>query len=150
SFTKEVMVLKVEGDQRELAMWFPFEFFVEANLANSGKTRAQVEKDLTFLKPYHTIIVQCGFDKDDGSSAYASQKVVRARAFLKALDGEEIPPVDKVPPMVSATVEAMKKLMSAEGDEGSAAMHVLLFPAKTKAGKTIIDTSRKGKLTLAL
>jgi hypothetical protein len=26
----------------------------------------------------------------------------------------------------------------------------LLFPTKTKAGKTIIDTSRKGKLTLAL
>jgi hypothetical protein len=72
------------------------------------------------------------------------------RAFLKTGDGEEIPPVDKVPPMVSATVEAMKKLMSAEGDEGSAAMHVLLFPTKTNAGKTIIDTSRKGKLTLAL
>lgn len=150
SFTKEIMVLKIESGQTQLAMWFPFEFFVEANLAEPGKDREQVEKELKFLKPYHTIIVQCGLDREDGSTAYASQRDVRARAVLRLDKGVEIPALDKVPPLVSATVEAMKTLFAAEGDEGGANMHVLLFPATTKDGTPVIDTSKKEKLTLVL
>ena len=150
SFAKEILVLNLEGNQRQLAMWFPFEFFVEANLAEAGKGRADVEKELGYLRPYHIIVVQCGLDRDDGSTAYASQKEVRARAVLKPDNGNEIEPLQKIPPLVAATVEAMKTLMAAEGDEGGANLHVLLFPATTKSGKTIIDTSKKGKLTLIL
>jgi hypothetical protein len=150
SFTKEIMVLNVEGDQRQLAMWFPFEFFVEANLAGAGKNRAEVERQLRFLKPFHTVIVQCGLDKEDGSTAYANLKDVRARAVLKPDKAEAIPPLEKVPPLVAATVEAMKTAMAAEGDEGGSNMHVLLFPAATKDGRPIVDISKKGKLTLLL
>jgi hypothetical protein len=150
AFTREVMQIKLEGNQSQLAMWFPFEFFVEANLAEGGTTRDKVEKDLKFLKPYQTIIVQCSIENDDGEDSYASEKEVRARAVLKLADGTEIRPVKRAPPLVSATVAAMKKMMASEGDAGSANLHVLLFPAKTKDGKPVIDASKKGKLTLVL
>jgi hypothetical protein len=150
AFTKELMALKVDDGQRQLAMWFPFEFFVDANLTDPEKSRTSVEKDLSFLAPYHVVIVQCGVDKDDGSTAYATLQEVRARAVLRTDDGEEVAPVEKAPSLVEATVDVMKKLMASEGDEGSANMHVLLFPVATKSGKTIVDTSKKEKLTLVL
>lgn len=95
SFIKELMVLKTEGDQHQYqsAIWFPFEFFVEANLAEAGTSRAGVERRLRFLKPYHTIFVQCSLTQDDGSTAYASQRDVSARAVLRLDNGEEIVPL---------------------------------------------------------
>ena len=39
AFVKEIMKLKIEGNRIELAMWCPFEFYVEANLAEGGQTR---------------------------------------------------------------------------------------------------------------
>ena len=150
SFVKEIMVLKMEDNQRQLAMWLPFEFFVEATLADSGKKRADVESDLAFLKPYQAVIVQCGTDKTDGTTAYASREEVRSRLVLKLDDGKEILPLEKAPPLVSAAMEAMKKIMNSEGDEGSANMHVFLFPATDADGKAYLDTTKQGKLTLVL
>lgn len=149
AFVKELMVLKMEGDQSQIAIWFPFEFFLESNLAESGANRAETERELAFLKPFHTITIQCSVEQPDGSSLYASEKEVRSRAFLKLEDGTELLPVDKVPPLVSATVAAMKTLIEAEGDAGSANMHILIFPS-TKANKPVVDSSKKSKLTLVL
>jgi hypothetical protein len=150
SFVKEVMILKLEGDQRQLAMWFPFEFFVQAGMAEGGKSRSEVEKEIGFLKPYHVIMVQTGWDREDGTTVYSDEKEVRGRATLRLDQGKELKPLDRTPPLVSATVEAMKKMIASEGDEGSANMHVLMFPATTPDQKTVIDMSRKGKLTLFL
>ncbi len=149
AFVKELMVMKMDGDQSQMAIWFPFEFFLESGLAENNKSRAEIERDLAFLKPFHTITIQCSMDQPDGSNLYASEKEVRSRAFLKLEDGTELHPLDKVPPMVSATVAAMKSLIEAEGDAGSANMHILIFPS-TKDNKPVIDSSKKGKLTLVL
>ena len=150
AFVKEIMKLKFEGNRMELAMWCPFEFYVEASLAEGGQTRTAVERDIGFLKPYFTVIVQCSIDQPDGSSLYSSEKEVRTRAVLKLADGTEIHPLDKVPPAVSATVAAMKVIMASEGDPGGANMHVLVFPTKNKQGQSIVDTAQKDKLTLVL
>ncbi|MBI1903635.1 MAG: zinc ribbon domain-containing protein [Planctomycetia bacterium] len=150
AFTQEIMNLKMEGDKTQLALWFPHEFFIQAQLNDGNTTRGQAEQDLALLKPYHAVIVQCSIDKGNGKSDYAGQKDVAARAVLKLADGTEIAPVQNVPITVSLVVTAMKSFLSAEGDEGGANMHVLIFPAQTKEGKTIVDTAKKGKLTLVL
>ena len=150
AFTKEIMQLKMTGDQSELAMWFPFEFYVESSWEKSNQTREDAEKDVEFIKPYLTIIVQCSLDQADGSSLYSSEKEVRARAVLLLPDGTEIHPLDKVPPTVAATVAAIKALMSAEGDAGGANMHVLVFPSKDKQGNLVVDTKKISKLNLQL
>ncbi len=150
SFIKEIMILKMEGDQTQLALWFPFEFFLQANMAESGRTRAQAEKDIAFLQPYHVIAVQISLDQPDGSKVYTGEKSVRGRVSLKSDSGKAIKPLDRVPPLVSASVEAMKKLITAEGDAGSANIHVLVFPATTPDQKSVIDTSKKAKLSLVL
>jgi hypothetical protein len=152
SFVKELMVLKGEDRQLQIALWYPFEFFVQASLEKAGTSRADVERMLGFLRPYHTIFVQTAFTQDDGSTAYASQRDVRARAVLRLDDGEEIAPLDldKVPPLASGTVETMKKVMAAGGGERGANLHLLMFPATTKEGKAVIDPSRKDRLTLVL
>ncbi len=150
SFVKEIMILKMEGNQSQLAMWFPFEFFAQANLAEGGKSLADAEREVRFLKPFHVIAVQVALDQDDGSKVYSGEKAVRGRASLRLEQGGELKPLDRVPPLVSASVEAMKKMISAEGDAGSANIHVLIFPATTTDRKPVIDTAKKGKLTLVL
>lgn len=149
AFVKELMILKMEGDQSQMVFWLPFEFFLESNLAEGAKSRAETERELAFLKPFHTVAIQCSLEQPDGTSLYASEKEVRSRAFLKLEDGTELLPLDKVPPMVSATVAAMKTLIEAEGDAGSANTHILIFPS-TKNNKPVVDSSKKSKLTLVL
>lgn len=149
AFATEVMVMKMDGDQTHLALWYPYEFYVESGVAD-GDQRAQAEKHMAFLKPYITIIVQCSTDKEDGTSIYVPEEQVRSRAVLMAGDGSQVLPLAKPPAMVSATVAAMKAVFAAEGDAGSANMHVLVFPNKGKDGKPLIDATVRGKLRLVL
>ncbi len=126
------MLLNMEGDQSQLAMWFPFEFFMQANLAvEGGNSRADAEKELKFLEPFHVILIQASWDQEVGTSVYSNEKEVRGRASLRLEQGEELKPLDRVPPLVSAAVEAMKKRIASEGDAGGANIHVLIFPATT-------------------
>ena len=150
SFVKEIMKLKMAGNRIELAMWFPFEFYLEANLAQSVQTRQEVEKGIAFIKPYLTVIVQCSVNQPDGSSLYSSEREVRSRAVLVLPDNTEIRPLDKVSPVVAATVAAMKAMMASEGDPGGANLHVLVFPSKDKNGKWVVETNKKSKLKLLL
>ena len=53
AFVKEIMKLKMAGNRTELAMWFPFEFYVEASRAESGQTRQEVEKRMYEAINFH-------------------------------------------------------------------------------------------------
>jgi hypothetical protein len=150
AFTKEIMIMDFTDGQTHLAMWFPYEFFVAAALSEGKTTKVAAERDLEFLKPYITVVVQSSKNEADGTSVYASEKEIRARAVLRLADGTEALPLDKVPPRVSATMAAMKAVISSEGDAGSANMHIVVFPAFTKKGERIVDTTRKASLTLVL
>jgi hypothetical protein len=148
AFTKEIMIMDFSDGQDSLAMWLPYEFFVAATLNEGQKTRPEVERDLEFLKPYITMVVQSSFDQPDGTSVYATEKEIRSRAVLKLADGSEALPLDKVPPMVSAIMAAMKAVLGSEGGEGKANLHIVVFSGLTKTGEKIVDTSQKAKLTL--
>jgi len=148
ALTKEIMSLKVEDKLTQLAMWLPGEFFVEAALTDSSVTRDQAEKDLDFLKAYHTIAVESGQEQPDGSTIYESEKQIRARSVLRTADGREVRPIDKPPPKVSATVSAIKAVIAGGAD--TAGMYLLVFPAATQDGKLLVDASKRGKLTLVL
>lgn len=150
AFVKEIFKLRLDDNLSELAIWIPFEFYVEASLTDGGKTRQAVEKELEYLKPYTTMMVQCSIEQPDGTALYSSEEDVRKRAVLKLPDGTEIGPLASVPPLVAATVAATKTMLSAEGDPGGANMHVLVFPNKNKQGQPIVDASKKDKLTLML
>lgn len=150
ALTKEIMILEFENGNTHLAMWMTFDFFVVATTSQGKVTRAEAEKTLEFMKPYLTMVVQSSSTLADGTSAYASENEVRARAALKLPDGSVVTPLAKVPPMVSDLMAAMKTAIAAEGDAGSANMHILVFPATSKQGQKIVDTARKDKLTLVL
>ncbi len=150
SFVTEILKVEILGDVTQLAMWMPFDFYVEASLTDTRQPRDVIEQDMGFLKPYITMIIQSSIVQDDGSSMYAGESEVRKRAVLLAPDGSKIRPVDDPPPMVAATVAAMKTILASEGDAGGANMHVLIFPNKDKKGEPVIDTHKKSKLTLVL
>ena len=150
AFTKEVMLLDFSDNHMQLGMWLPFEFFVAAAVSERKMTKTEAEKNLKFLRPYLTLIVQNSLELDDGTSVYADEKEVRARAVLKLSNGVEVNPLVKVPPRITATLAAMKAVISQEGDSGSASMHILVFPAFTPQGEKIVDTSRQDQLTLLL
>jgi hypothetical protein len=149
SFIKETMALRMEGDRAELAMWFPHEFFLAASMER-GLPPATAERELEFLRPYLTIAIQTSYDKPDGTSVYATENDVRRRAVLRLDDGTELPPVQNPPPLVAATLAGIKGMLAAQNDNSSANMHFLVFPATTKQGKPVVQTSRKDKLRLVL
>lgn len=150
AFTKEMMALDLRDGRTHLAMWLPYEFFVAAALSEGKLPKATVEKNLDFLTPYVTLFVQTSIQQPSGIDWYADEKEVRARAFLRLSDGSEVLPLDQVPPSLTATMSALKAILSAEGDVGGANMHALIFPAATPRGQKIVDTSRKDRLTLVL
>jgi len=150
NFVKEIMLLKIEGETQHLAVWFPFEFFVAVSMADGKHTRASVESDLNFLKPYVTIAVQANRELPDGTSIYQTESEVRARTSLKLEDGTEIAPLDKAPPMVMAALAAMKSVFSQQGGQDRASTYFLVFPNKTKSGKAVVDERQRDKLTMLL
>ncbi len=152
TFLQEAFKLKVGGNMSDLAAWLPFEFYVESAFAEGGQSRELLSKDFQFIQPYLTIIVQSSVDQLDGTASYESEEAIRARAVLRQKGGAEVKPLTAkdIPPMVSATMIAMKSILSAEGDPSGANMHVLVFLNKGKDGKPIIDATKKGKLVLVL
>lgn len=149
-FVKEMMVLKMDGETQHLALWFPFEFFVAAGMADGKNTRASVEDDMGFLKPYVTLAVQVNRDLPDGTSLYQTESEVRARAVLKLDDGTEIAPLARTPPMLTAALSAMKSVIAQQGGEDRANTFFMIFPNKTRTGKAVVDERQKDKLTLLL
>lgn len=149
-FVKEVMIFKMEDGRSQLVMWLPYDFFAAAAASQSGRTAAEVDAEMGFLKPYITIAVQNSTERPDGGSTYLDESQVRARAVIKLADGAEIRPLTSVPPKVSATLAALKTLISAEGDAGSANMHILVFPRNNARGTPVVDTTKKDSLTLLL
>ena len=147
NFVGEIMVLKIDSAGTQLAMWFPYEFFIAAGRAEGRVTREQVERDLGFLKPYITIVVQNKLEQPDGTSTYLSEQEVRARAALRLDDGTQVLPLDDVPPRVAATVAAMKAIFTKDGQGNS---HIIIFPNSTKQGKQIVSETQRDKLTLVL
>ena len=149
-FVKEIMKLDIKEKYTQLAIWIPFEFYVASNSLGTNQSREEIERELEYLHPYITLIIQCSLEKTDGTSEYLSEREVRNRAVLRLKDGKEIPPLEEVPPMVSATVSAMKEIMMSEGDVGSANMHILIFPNKNEDGNVIVDENRRDKLVCIL
>ncbi|HEY9401432.1 MAG TPA: zinc ribbon domain-containing protein [Pyrinomonadaceae bacterium] len=150
SFVKEMMVLKIEGETQHLALWFPFEFFVAAGMADGKTTRSSAEADVAFLKPYVTVAVQVNRDLPDGTSLFQTESEVRSRAVIKLDDGAEIAPLDKTPPMLTAALAAMKAIFAQQGGDDRANTFFLIFPNKTRTGKAIVDERQKDRLTLFL
>ena len=150
AFTKEIMLLNFEGNQQHLVMWLPYEFFVAAATADGITTREAMEKEMGFLKSYLTLLVMNGMDRPDGTSVYAGEAEVRKRAALRLADGTEVRPLDAVPPKLSAIVAAMKAFMAQQGGADRENMHIIVFPAATSAGKSVVDATRKDSLNLVL
>ena len=149
AFTKEIMALRFDGQQQQLVMWTPYEFFLAAGMSD-GTPRESVERDLGFLKSFITVFIMSSSDRPDGTSVYATEAETRARTAIRLDDGTEVRPLAVTPPKVTAVVSAMKAFMAAQGGADRENMHVLVFPATTDKGRTIVDTTRKDKLTLTL
>lgn len=149
AFVKEIMVLDMQGDHTQLAMWFPYEFFVASVIAQ-GTPRAAAEKDTEFIKPFIILFVQNKTDQPDGSSKYLGEKEVRARAVLRLAGGEEVLPLERMPPMLTAVLSAIKTMVASEGDAGSANMHIVVFRNSTAQGKVIVNSAQRDSLALVL
>jgi hypothetical protein len=145
----ELMRFHVNAAKNQMAIWLPQELFVEGGLLEPGQSRAAVESELEFLKPYLMIVVQTSIDQPDGTSVYSAAEDIRERAFLALDDGGTIRPMENVPPLVSAVIAAMKVLFASEGDAGGENMHVLVFPGSIE-GVPIVNTTERDELHLVL
>ncbi len=147
-FTKEIMIIDFKDGKQYLVMWLPFEYFVSAAMSDATMSKASAESTVRFMKPFITLAVQAGIDQPDGSTIYATEKELAARAVLRMPDGTEERPVERIPPLVLGALAAMKAVITADG--GNANIHFLVFPAVNKKGTPIVDTKRKEELNLIL
>ena len=150
AFIKEIVSIKVSGNQTQSAIWLPLEFYIEANQITQEKNSAKIKKELAPLKPYLIFMVQCSIENPDSPVVHESLNQLRRRAILKDRDGSEIGPLLDIPEQLSVRLNAIKSLMSQESAQSAANMHILVFPFKNADGNLIVDTNKRDKLTLVL
>jgi hypothetical protein len=150
AFIKEIVSIKVSGNQTQSAIWLPLEFYIEVNQRIQEKNSAQIEKELAPLKPYLIFMVQCSMENPDLPAVYESLNQLYTRATLKDKKGSEIKPLLDIPQELSARLNAIKSLMSQDSAGSAANMHILVFPSKNADGNPIVNTNKRDKLTLVL
>jgi hypothetical protein len=149
AFAKEMMKLKIEGDQTQMGLWFPDEYFIQVGI-QEGRSRERAEKQASFLAPYLTFAVVRSIARKDGPAEYRSEDELRAKVVLQLADGREIAPLKELPPRVSEEIALIKEGMAANGGASMEHASILLFPSRTPDGRSIIDISKRQKLTLVL
>ncbi len=147
-FIKEIMIINIDDGQMNSAIWLPFEFNVHANASN-GKSIAEAEKELAFLKSYLIFMVQSSRERTDGSLRYASAEETKDRAVLLCRDGTTVNPIKIVPAQLAARLEKIKSVM-ANSAQNAKNMHILVFPSKNKNGRTVVNAAGRDKLQLTL
>lgn len=150
AFTLELTQFKVEGPQTQMVIWAPTDFMVQADLASSKDSLQTAEDNSAFLNPYIMIAIERRVEKSDGSYVYATEHDIRINAAIVLSDGAQIAPLQTVPPEVAQVAADMKAGMVHSGGANNKYMYILVFPATTKDGKQIVDTSKRDNLTLLL
>jgi hypothetical protein len=133
-FIKEITVINVKGNQTQSAIWLPFEF-------NARTASSQSADDVSILKSYLIFMVQC--TTDAGSSQ--TQEQIKSRAILKNTSAAILRPLAVIPAELSPRLDAIKAAMAADKN-----MYFLVFDSKDAAGKDVIESSKREKLTLVL
>lgn len=133
-FVKEITVINVKGNQTQSAIWLPFEF-------NARAAGGQSADDVSILKSYLIFMVQC--TTDAGSSQ--TQEQIKTRAILKNTGSTILRPLAAIPAELSPRLDAIKAAMAADKN-----MYFLVFDSKDAAGKDVIESSKREKLTLVL
>ncbi|MFA6426461.1 MAG: hypothetical protein WCW64_09830 [Phycisphaerae bacterium] len=133
-FIKEITVINVKGNQTQSAIWLPFEF-------NARAAGGQSADDVSILNSYLIFMVQC--TTDAGSSQ--TQEQIKARAILKNTGSVALQPLAAIPAELSPRLDAIKAAMAADKN-----MYFLVFNSKDAAGRNMIESSKREKLTLVL
>jgi hypothetical protein len=140
---KELLSMKLGDNSQCLAIWMPFEAFVEFSTQPDGKNRAAVEEEIDFLRKYQ-VIVTGGFVEDkEGTRTYATQKELEQLATLKLATGEVFPLAEKVPPRVAGMAAEFKRTFAANQGDFGKNMHVLIFSATARDGKTVLTANMR-------
>ncbi len=58
--------------------------------------------------------------------------------------------MEQPPPRVAALVSFMKTLIAADGGQGTANLHILVFPSSNRLGKPVVNTSQRDSLTMVM
>lgn len=148
SMVTEMMKMQLEGNQQQLVMWMPFEFFVACGTAQ-GDSWEEASKAMATFKDYNVVCVMREVTNADGTNTYASADQVQKSTFLRGADGEEVKPLATVPAKVSAMATVMRQSMAAQGGPQAENMRLLFFPRQSN-GKDIGSANDKGKFVIEL
>jgi hypothetical protein len=146
---KEIMALESDDEHQCMGLWVPFEMFVRVAVEQTGKDRAEAAAELAFLKNYVIIITGDIYMREGGARRYAGRRDLEERASLKLASGAEFPLARRVPGQITEVSEAMKAVFVDMLGEFGHNVHVLIFDATARDGKTKLDSTRKNTLTLA-
>ncbi|HEY3378641.1 MAG TPA: hypothetical protein VGL77_14230 [Armatimonadota bacterium] len=148
-FIKELLMTKVDATQGQLALWLPYEFFVESASTMPGAKRGDIEKQFAAIKAYNVIIVECRSTGADGKFVQG-EAGARARAVLKLADGRTLSPITPMPEQIAVPVGEFKQEMAQTLGEDADNFHVLIFPGALPDGKPVVDVAKRGTLSLVL
>ena len=144
----DMMKMQINGDQQQLIMWMPFEFFVACGTAQGDSWEA-ASKAMEGFKAYHVVCVMRQVTNADGTSSYATADQMASSVVLRGPNGEEVQSISKVPPKVSSMAAVMRQAMSQQGGAQADNMRLLSFPRQIN-GKDFGTADEKGKFTIEL
>jgi hypothetical protein len=146
---KEIMAIESDDEHQCIALWTPFEMFVGVVMDQTGKDAAEAGADLAFLRNYIVVITGDIYVREGGARRYAGRRDLEERASLKLASGAEFPMARRVPAQITEMSEAMKAVFADMLGEFGHNLHVLIFDATAKDGKTRIDSKKKNTLVLS-
>jgi hypothetical protein len=145
---KELLNTKIEQNQTDIALWMPWEAFVEIRTQPDGHDREAIGREFEMLKSYMIIIVLSYVDRDEGSRIYANKLDFKETATLRLSTGAEFPLAVGVPPDVLAIGQAFQQFGAINRGENGKNTQVLLFSSTSRDGKNVLDPRRRNALIL--
>ncbi len=146
---KEIMAIESDDEHQCLGLWIPFEMFVKIAIEQNGRDEADAVAEFGLLRNYIVMITGDIYVRDGGARRYAGRRDLEERASLKLASGAEFPMARRVPAQITEMSEAMKAVFGDMLGEFGHNVHVLIFDATAKDGKTKLDSTKKNTLTLA-
>ncbi|HEX2951600.1 MAG TPA: zinc ribbon domain-containing protein [Armatimonadota bacterium] len=140
--------MKTLDNQQQLALWMPYEFFLQSALAEPGTKREDIEKSIALLRPYQLMLVECKF-KGPTDITVQSEEGIRKRASLTLTDGHTILPLHTVPESITTAIKEIKAMMVPITGGNEDDIHILIFPTMQN-GETLVNSTRKQTVTLNL
>lgn len=148
-FLRELVIVQQHDNQKQLAIWMPYDFFFQISLAEPDATVESVTRSMADIKGFQIFIIYCYDEDEENGPMVQSTKSLLARAVLQLADGNELQAMETVPEPQQTILEVMKNGLVANMGGRTNYYKILLFDERG-LGNKLVNTATRDSIKLLL